>query len=73
MIAELMLFKKKIRYRFRADSIWIEWDRNNKKQLAMICVSDVINNTDIVHPLTDFIYKNWRYNSYNTQRKHAIN
>uniref|UniRef100_A0AAE9L7Q2 Core-binding (CB) domain-containing protein n=3 Tax=Paenibacillus polymyxa TaxID=1406 RepID=A0AAE9L7Q2_PAEPO len=68
-----MQFKKKIRYRFRADSIWIDWDRNNKKQLVIICVSDAINNMDIVHPITDFIYTNWRYNSYNTQRKHAIN
>ncbi|NOU86746.1 hypothetical protein GC102_13310 [Paenibacillus sp. LMG 31460] len=73
MSTELIEFGRQIQYKFKADSIWVNWDRNSKRQLAMICVYDVTNKTDVIHPLTDFIYSKWRYNSYNTQRKHTVN
>lgn len=73
MTHKIIEFGRKIRFRFKADSIWVDWDSNSKKQLAMICLSDVTNSTDVIHPLTEFIYSNWRYSSYNTQRKHTIN
>lgn len=65
-------------YKFRADTIWMDWKikKNGefeKKQIAFICLQNKDNQFEIVHPITDFIFFNWRYASYNTQRKHALN
>jgi hypothetical protein len=65
-------------YKFKADSIWIDWKKANKdgfekKQIAFLCIQNKDDQTEIVHPLTDFILTHWKFSSYNTQRKHALN
>jgi hypothetical protein len=65
------------KFKFRVDSIWLDWQKENnnylKKQVALICLYSREQQTEVVHPLTDFIFNNWRYSSYNTQRKHSLN
>lgn len=66
-------------FKFRADSIWIDWNKSNsknsidKKQIAFICLQNKNSQLEVIHPLTDFIFSNWKFSSYNTQRKHALN
>ncbi|HWO78637.1 MAG TPA: hypothetical protein VNM69_22475 [Bacillus sp. (in: firmicutes)] len=66
------------KYKFVADSVWVDWNKDSKgnyekKQISIICLSDLKNNVRIIHPITDFILSKWRYHTYNTQRKHALN
>lgn len=66
------------KFKFRTDSVWLDWkqEKNNSftnKQVAIICLHNTEDQMDVIHPLTDFIFRNWRYSSYNTQRKHALN
>ncbi|WP_066297965.1 hypothetical protein [Bacillus sp. FJAT-29937] len=66
------------RHKFKTDTIWIDWKITNsggfeKKQIAFICLQNKDDQTEIVHPITDFIFTNWKFSSYNTQRKHALN
>ncbi len=64
-------------YRFRVDSIWLGWAKKSndleKKQVAFICLQNKETLVELVHPISEFIMENWKYSSYNTQRKHALN
>ncbi|MED4354305.1 hypothetical protein P9265_18595 [Schinkia azotoformans] len=71
-------FLNSSKYRFKADTIWIDWSKNNrgtyeKKQIAFLCLCKKDDQTEIVHPLTDFIFNKWKFSSYNTQRKQVLN
>src|SRR5690606_3874910 len=65
-------------YKFKADTIWIDWKKTKsgeyeKKQIAFISLQNKDNQTEIVHPITEFLFSYWKFSSYNTQRKHALN
>ncbi|WP_237166300.1 hypothetical protein [Paenibacillus polymyxa] len=62
-------------YKFVIVPIWI--NRGNKettkKQHCMIGLKNIVQEKQIIHPITEFIVENWLGRSYNTQRKHANN
>ncbi|CQR46444.1 hypothetical protein BN1058_00704 [Paraliobacillus sp. PM-2] len=65
-------------YKFKTETIWIDWskkqnDKYEKKQIAFLCLHNKTDHKDIVHPLTEFVFTYWKFSSYNTQRKHALN
>lgn len=43
------------------------------KQHAIISLKNIRNNKFVIHPLTSFIFSNWKHRAYNTQRHHANN
>ncbi len=43
------------------------------KQHAVIILCNRDNNREIIHPITQFIFENWKYKEFNTQRIHANN
>lgn len=43
------------------------------KQHAVIILRNRDNSREIIHPITQFIFENWKYKEFNTQRIHANN
>ncbi|MEM5657996.1 hypothetical protein AAHB50_15050 [Bacillus toyonensis] len=65
-------------YKFFSIPVWLEWNTSSKgditnKKFSIIGLKENSNDIHIVHPLSDFILSNWKYNAYNTQRKHCNN
>ncbi|MED3727100.1 site-specific integrase [Priestia filamentosa] len=46
-------------------------ERNTK--YAMIALKNEITNVSVIHPISDFILKNWKHSLFNTQKHHANN
>ncbi|PEN98182.1 hypothetical protein CN553_11145 [Bacillus cereus] len=63
-------------YQFCVDTGLVEFKGNDNKPFyrkhALIMLKHKTLRTTIVHPLSAFIFQNWKYKSYNTQRLHAI-
>ncbi|MEB4859535.1 tyrosine-type recombinase/integrase [Priestia megaterium] len=58
--------------------IWIDYvfyndGRVQKKHFATIILKDINLDIHVIHPLTQFIFDNWKSREFNTQRKHANN
>ncbi|KMP76722.1 hypothetical protein TU62_06885 [Bacillus cereus] len=65
-------------YKFFSIPVWLEWNTSSKgdithKKFSIIGLKETSNDIHITHPLSDFILSNWKYNAYNTQRKHCNN
>ncbi|WP_231571297.1 tyrosine-type recombinase/integrase [Gordoniibacillus kamchatkensis] len=43
------------------------------RQHAVIVLINDTNNRQVVHPITQFLFENWKYREYNTQKIHANN
>lgn len=65
-------------YKFIMVSVWIDWGKLSdgkiiKKQFAVIALKNLITDTHIIHPVTEFILRYWQTRKFNTQKKHALN
>jgi len=65
-------------FKFIMISVWIDWGTLSdgkviKKQFAAIALKNLVTETHIIHPLTEFILHNWQAKKFNTQKKHALN
>ena len=63
-------------YQFCVDTALVEIKGTDKESFyrkhALIMLKHKTLKISIVHPLSAFIFQNWKYKSYNTQRLHAI-
>lgn len=63
-------------YQFCVDTALVEIKGTGKESFyrkhALIMLKHKTLKISIVHPLSAFIFQNWKYKSYNTQRLHAI-
>ncbi|MEH7561795.1 hypothetical protein V7169_13965, partial [Priestia megaterium] len=45
----------------------------NDKKYALIAVKNQTTNVSIIHPISDFIIRNWKHSLFNTQKRQANN
>lgn len=64
--------------KFITTSAWIDYVylknvKVEKKHFAIISLKNIVKDTHVIHPLSQFIIDNWKNKQYNTQRKHSNN
>lgn len=68
-------FKKK--YKFVVRSVWGQYAANSdgspiSKQYVVLKIKDIETESEIIHPITDFILSNWKHLSFNTMKASAF-
>ena len=68
-------FNKK--YRFVVRSVWAQYAANSdgtpiSKQYVVLKIKDIETESEIIHPITDFVLSNWKHRSFNTMKASAF-
>lgn len=68
-------FKKK--YKFVVRSVWGQYAVNSDgspitKQYVVLKIKNIETNSELIHPITDFVLSNWKHRSFNTMKASAF-
>lgn len=73
----LYVNKFKRKYRFVVRSVWGQYAANSdgtpiSKQYVVLKIKDVETESEIIHPISDFVLSNWKHRSFNTMKASAF-
>lgn len=74
-----VLYVKKLqrKYKFVVRSVWGQYAAESdgssiSKQYVVLKIKDIETESEIIHPITDFVLSNWKHRSFNTMKASAF-